>query len=137
MSTTTTTTTAFVDPVLTAFLKATDPHFTEERMRRVKVSMAIRGALLEACRAKTEDGGVVPLQTIAVELPIHYNDCDHFKEVATQIRQHLDFPDDDRVLLTASVTNRQKCDSKCEVDYGDCGCPRTNYLRVALKRLKE
>ena len=124
------------DPLLLAFLEATGGRFRGDRARRAAVMVGVRDKLLAACRK-----GIAYEQSattvVSVRLPIDDQDTVYFTELATRIDQVMDFPQDDRVALTASVHRQQHCAAGCEVERGECGCPWEHHMSVMLTRLLE
>ena len=125
----------YLDPLLAAFIKATDRRYEDERKRRSALMVGARDKLIAACVTAKEK---TPAPTeVRIRLPIVAADKPYFTDLADRIREVMDFPADDRVCLMASVHRTQQCNPNCVGDYGECGCPWVYFLVITLKRLRE
>jgi hypothetical protein len=122
------------DPLLTAFIEATDKKFENDKHRRAVVMMGARKKLIDECVAvKAKQNNAT---NVNVSLPIVAEDNKYFVDIAARINEVLDFPADPRVTLTAAVYSEQKCVPSCKNDYAICGCPYFYRLSITLKRIK-
>lgn len=122
------------------FMRSTQSYYDEERLRRRVMLSNLARALKAKCEAhgaRTGMFGGADLPAVTASVRIGERDVDHFREVAKNIGEALGLPQDDRVVVTGSVSAQQKCDSSCDVDYGPCSCPWEHSLGVALKRIRE